>query len=1125
MKRRIINLLLLVFLFLSSSVTGASELTGQIDGHNYVDLGLSSGKYWSTVNLEANLPEESGEYINFPRTDVVSYRWGNNWRIPTKDEFQELIDECEWTWSSRNGVNGYQIRGKNGNSLFLPAAGRKMKGFGLVANNAVLNYWTISRTDKIPASYLYLLVADESTITLKEEWDVGVEDYPIRPISNIIGETKVSEFSLNISSYGNGSVTYNGATIREKTNNYKVKEGANATISFNPDNGYRLKSFKVNSTDVTSSVSNNQYTVSNIKANTTVEVVFEAMTYTLSITASGNGSASYSGTTAKNNTQSFTLNEGSSATITFTPDNGYRIKSVKVNSTDVTSSVSNNQYTVSNIKANTTVEVEFEAIYADYSYDSTTHTLTFFGEGKMYDFEEKDNYPWDSYRDDILWLNIESGVTSISQYAFCFCGGLTSVTIPNSVTSIGWGAFRYCSGITSITIPNSVTYIDENAFESCVSLTTVTIPNNMTTIYNGVFFGCSSLTTVTIPNSVTSIHSSAFKNCSSLATIISEIENPFEIDNSVFDGIPSNAQLVVPKGTKAKYQATAGWNQFINIIEVGGVGYEFEVDGINYRIGEDNTVYVTNKKAGYSGDVVIPSSVVYQGNTYRVTKIEGWAFYGCYGLTSITIPNSVTYIGWQAFYDSSLTSIAIPNSVTSIGFEAFMNCSSLTSVTIPNSVTSIDGGAFRGCSSLTSFVSEIENPFEIDESVFGSFPSDAQLVVPKGTKVKYQATVGWNQFTNIVEAGGTEPDQPGQIHINDTYYKVIGTGEAEVVSADNGVTSVTITSSVSYDNSTYKVSAIAKDAFEKCYHLAAVIWEPDIQFNVEVNNPNFLLYVKDEKYASRTVKNVVVNNVAESIELTDASDGNDFYCPRAFTARKISYSHHYNMETGLGESKGWETIALPFDVQNYTHATKGEIEPFTTWSRSSNKKPFWLFELTADGYKDVAGIKANTPYIISMPNNRQYEQQYQIPGVVTFSATNVEVKKSDDLKSVSYQGRMYVPNYANKTGDDVLTLNVNSYYVTNPGKETDGSKFIRGLRAVHPFEVYVTTTDGTRSIDVLDGMTTDVKGIRFVKNEVSDLKVYDIRGVKLKTSSSMDDIMKGLKTGVYIVNGKKIIIK
>ena len=100
----------------------------------------------------------------------------------------------------------------------------------------------------------------------------------------------------------------------------------------------------------------------------------------------------------------------------------------------------------------------------------------------------------------------------------------------------------------------------------------------------------------------------------------------------------------------------------------------------------------------YSGNVVIPESVTYKGNTYSVTSIGGNAFYGCSGLTSITIPNSVTSIGGWAFTGcSGLTSVTIPNSVTTIGEWAFWNCSSLTSVTIPNSVTSIGTRAFYYC--------------------------------------------------------------------------------------------------------------------------------------------------------------------------------------------------------------------------------------------------------------------------------------------------------------------------------------------------------------------------------------------------------------------------------------------
>ena len=105
----------------------------------------------------------------------------------------------------------------------------------------------------------------------------------------------------------------------------------------------------------------------------------------------------------------------------------------------------------------------------------------------------------------------------------------------------------------------------------------------------------------------------------------------------------------------------------------------------------------------YFGDIVIPESVVFDGNTYPVTSIGDGAFWGCIYLTSISIPHSITSIGNNAFMEcTSLPSITIPNSVTSIGNEAFYGCSGLTSVIIPNSVTSIGGFAFCGCSGLAS---------------------------------------------------------------------------------------------------------------------------------------------------------------------------------------------------------------------------------------------------------------------------------------------------------------------------------------------------------------------------------------------------------------------------------------
>ena len=178
------------------------------------------------------------------------------------------------------------------------------------------------------------------------------------------------------------------------------------------------------------------------------------------------------------------------------------------------------------------------------------------------------------------------------------------------------------------------------------------------------------------------------------------------------------------------------------LLPATATAHDFEVDGICYNI-NGNEATVTSKGlyydmffVGYSGSVVIPATVTYNGITYPVTSIDAIAFYSCEGLTSIDIPNSITKIGNFAFgncpalasiviesgnprYDSrnncnaiietaDNTLIAgckntiIPNSVTSIGGWAFSYCYSLTSINIPNSVTAIGNGAFEGCIGLTS---------------------------------------------------------------------------------------------------------------------------------------------------------------------------------------------------------------------------------------------------------------------------------------------------------------------------------------------------------------------------------------------------------------------------------------
>ncbi|MGB7749075.1 MAG: leucine-rich repeat protein [Verrucomicrobiia bacterium] len=176
-------------------------------------------------------------------------------------------------------------------------------------------------------------------------------------------------------------------------------------------------------------------------------------------------------------------------------------------------------------------------------------------------------------------LVLGNSVTSIGELAFYYCTYLTGVTIDTNVTSIGELAFYYCTSLTNMMVPNSVTNIGEAAFIDCTNLTSVTIGTNVTSIGNYMFEECYNLTNVTIPNSVTSIGDEAFYSCQRLASVL--------IPNSVTS------------------------------------------------IGEDAFFHCTSLT-----NVTIPNGV---------TNIGEYAFYYCTNLTSVTISTNITNIGDEAF--------------------------------------------------------------------------------------------------------------------------------------------------------------------------------------------------------------------------------------------------------------------------------------------------------------------------------------------------------------------------------------------------------------------------------------------------------------------------------------------
>ena len=373
--------------------------------------------------------------------------------------------------------------------------------------------------------------------------------------------------------------------------------------------------------------------------------------------------------------------------------------------------------------------------------------------------------------------------------------GCKATIIPNTVTAIGKRAFEGHETLTEIIIPNSVTSIAENAFyRTCIE--SLHIPSSVTTIGSQAFGGCYKLKTITFEKWPENVGSKiVFYGSNALEKVIVFDREPTAIGDDTFlnsyNGTWTAATLYVPAGTKALYEATDGWKNFKNIVEMEG---ETPTGNIEFANAEVKRICVENWDTNGDGELsyeeasaVTDLGKVFTGNhnilsfdelkyftgltvinerafyacrelisvtlPNSLISISEYAFFDCYNITNINLGNSVTHIGRYAIgFCDNLTSITIPNSVTTIDEYAFDGCIKLSKITIPNSVTSIGRYTFMNCKALTEIYSYIENPFRVD--CWGDVDlKKIQLYVPKGTKAKYQATVGWNEFTNIIEMG------------------------------------------------------------------------------------------------------------------------------------------------------------------------------------------------------------------------------------------------------------------------------------------------------------------------------------------------------------------------------------
>lgn len=368
-------------------------------------------------------------------------------------------------------------------------------------------------------------------------------------------------------------------------------------------------------------------------------------------------------------------------------------------------------------------------------------TLTISGTGEMDDFDTQVPNHCPPWGNDINSVVINYGVTTIGRQAFKFCRSLTRVSFSSSLTSIKENAFAYCYSLTSVTVPSNVTSIGERAFEGC-KFTTLTIPSSVTSIGSHAFYDCEELTYVYSPNLVswlsinfTGPFSSPLCYADKLycnGEVISDLiipSNISSISGYAFESYSGLKSVTIPSTIKSigpsafsgcenlKYVHTASLESWVSI--------DFYNSGSNPLISA-HKLYCNREEIT---DLVIPNDI---------SVVKKYAFYGCDGLTSVTLSSNVTLEvgafsecrGLTSVHTSSIeawlsidfqgdssnplreahrlycngmeiTDLVIPSGVTKIKQYAFIGCSSLTSVTIPLSVTQIERLSFYNCNNLS----------------------------------------------------------------------------------------------------------------------------------------------------------------------------------------------------------------------------------------------------------------------------------------------------------------------------------------------------------------------------------------------------------------------------------------
>lgn len=728
---------------------------------------------------------------------------------------------------------------------------------------------------------------------------------------------------------------------------------------------------------------------------------------------------------------------------------------------------------------------------------------------------------------------------------------IESISLPNTLNTISAGAFQDCKQLIRIVLPETIKMLSAACFAGCSNLEEINIPDGLTDLASKteygyrsyVFGGCKKIKSINIPSGVRTLASGCFLNsgietvsvpagCTQMDADCLDAPNLQQVTMYVRDldklsytescfGSVSNVILRVPKGCKQVYQEYYPWMSFASIEEFDDGNEPFVPSKITTRInniryilsGDYATIGRQNKDL--SGDIVIPSSVSFGGKDYIIngmvspTNLIAWssntvstengAFQSC-PITSITIPSNINIISAGAFYDckelekiniaegvtqlgaacfagcTKLVELQIPESVnefgsyTQYGFKSFIfgNCSSLKKVNIPNKVTKFTEGCFKG-SGLDFFIIP-SNIIKLEEDCFS-------MNNLKGIKITHtdfnKLTYTESIFSNVSNVSLYVPEGTSKI------YKEF------------------------YPWKNFKEIIEYKDQNDEflfnAYGVSYIISDETSNSNRSYSDSNNI-YLKNYCVSGINIENVEVP-IKEGYTFSGWSG-----LPETMPSHDIIITGTFKRLYNIGD--------VTSVINCIMNANTGATE-------------LTLYDINNDGELNIGDIILIVKWILNNANNSSNKNRRRANGIMDlrqYTAAQFEIKlpansKVHDIHLVNPMKNTHQIMYKQL---DEQTYAVVVYSLTNQLMVPDHNNIVE------------IETEGTssESLTIQDAILAKPNGeiasydrldvstgiILSIQNDESPAVIYDLKGNRLDNGNSQ-------KKGVYIINGKKVVVK